>query len=149
MLQADFTGAVMRVRTLVLWGVLVVWAGVAEGQVLRDRPPVWRLALGGGAGEVAALGMTVGLAAGCTRGSEECGWGALTAGVVASAFTVPAGVKLAGSRRSYGRLLLGSFAGFAVGAILADAVHTTGVDGGELYLIVPVTQIVGTVVAGL
>ena len=82
-------------------------------------------------------------------GSEDCGWGALTAGFLASAFTVPAGVRLAGSKRSYGRLLLGSIAGIAVGVVLAEAVHTAGVDGGELYLIVPVTQIIGTVAAGL
>ncbi len=139
----------MRLRTLMLSGLLLAWAGTAEGQAVRGTMPAWRLGLGGAAGEVAALGITLGLAAGCSRGSEDCGWGALTAGFVASAFTVPAGVKLAGSRRSYGRLLLGSLAGLGVGWLLADAVHTTGVDGGELYLIVPLTQIMGTVVAGL
>lgn len=138
----------MRVRSLLLSGVLLAWAGAAEGQVLRRTSPE-RLVLGAAAGELAAVGLTVGLASGCASGSEDCGWGALTAGFLASAFTVPAGVRLAGSKRSYGRLLLGSIAGIAVGVVLAEAVHTAGVDGGELYLIVPVTQIIGTVAAGL
>ena len=112
--------------------------------------PTWRLAVGGTLAALGSAGLTLALAQTCADGpgDDACEWTALSAGVLASAFAVPGGVQVAGSRRSYGRLLLASVGGMFAGWLVAEGMHGAGVNGEGLLLMVPIVQIGMTTILG-
>lgn len=113
------------------------------------EPSPWAMALGGVLGEVGAAGLMLGIGASCGDSDDACGWTAVLLWLPTAALAVPAGVKWAGSRRSYGRLLLGSLGGMVVGWGVAEGIHQAGVTGDGLVGVIAVIHIGATVVMGL